>query len=113
AAALYQLAYALESDGDLTAARERVGQSLRLAPDSPESNALAGRILFKLGTPAEALKPLEFAAARRPADHELRFTLARVYQRLGRKDDAAREFAEVQRLKAEQLKKDRGNTPKP
>ncbi|MFN0085008.1 MAG: tetratricopeptide repeat protein, partial [Blastocatellia bacterium] len=42
AAALYQLAYALESDGDLTAARERVGQSLRLAPDSPESNALAG-----------------------------------------------------------------------
>ncbi|MDX2031569.1 MAG: tetratricopeptide repeat protein [Blastocatellia bacterium] len=110
---LYQLAYALEADGNLEAARGRVDESLRLAPDSPESNALAGRILFKLGKPGEALKPLEFAAARRSADHELRFTLARVYQRLGRKDDAAREFAEVQRLKAEQLKKDRGNTPKP
>lgn len=112
AATLYQLALAFESDGDLPAAEKNLRESLSLAPDSPESNALAGRILFKQGRHTEALKPLEFAAKLRPADPELRFTLARVYQRLDRKDDAAREFAEVQRLKAEQLKKDRANTPK-
>jgi Flp pilus assembly protein TadD len=56
---------------------------------------------------------LELAASKKPNDHELRYTLARVYQQLGRKEDAAREFAEVQRLKAEQLKKDRANTPRP
>ncbi len=53
------------------------------------------------------------AVAKLPNDHERRYWLARIYQQLGRKGDAAREFAEVQRLKAEQLKKDRANTPKP
>ncbi len=74
---------------------------------------MLGKILFKQGQAAEAVKPLELAAAKKPTDHELRYTLARVYQQLGRKQEAAREFAEVQRLKAEQLKKDRANTPKP
>ena len=65
------------------------------------------------GKAADAVKPLEAAVAKTPDDPERRYWLARVYQQLGRKEDAAREFAEVQRLKAEQLKKDRANTPKP
>jgi hypothetical protein len=54
------------------------------------------------------VKPLEFAAAKKTADHETRHTLARVYQHFVR-----REFAEVERLKSGQLQKDRARTPKP
>jgi tetratricopeptide (TPR) repeat protein len=110
---LYYLAYLNEAEGNLNAAERHLDSALKLAPESPEANAVAGKILFKQGKAAEALKPLEFAATKKPNDHELRYTLARVYQQLGRKEDAAREFAEVQRLKAEQLKKDRANTPRP
>jgi len=110
---IYYLADALEKDGRLDEARRRVDASLTLDSQSPEANGLLGKILFKQGKTAEAVKPLEFAAAKNPADHELRYTLARVYQQLGRREEASREFAEVQRLKAEQLKKDRANTPKP
>jgi tetratricopeptide (TPR) repeat protein len=109
----YYWADALEKDGETGAAQQRVETALKLDPQSPEANGLSGRILFKQGKAAQAVKPLEFAASKKPADHELRYTLARVYQQLGRKEDAAREFAEVQRLKAEQLKKDRANTPRP
>jgi tetratricopeptide (TPR) repeat protein len=110
---IYYLADALERDGDLEAARQQVEAALKLDLQSPEANGLLGKILFKQGKTAEAVRPLEFASAKKSADHELRYTLARVYQQLGRREDAAREFAEVQRLKAEQLKKDRANTPKP
>lgn len=110
---IYYLADAREKDGDLDAARRQVEVALKLDSQSPEANGLLGKILFKQGKAAEAVKPLEFASAKKPDDHELRYTLARAYQQLGRREDAAREFAEVQRLKAEQLKKDRANTPKP
>lgn len=110
---LYYLAEAYEKDGNLIEARRWVEAALRLDSQLPEANGLLGKILFKQGQPAEAVKLLEFAAKKKSDDHELRYALARTYQQLGRKEDAAREFAEVQRLKAEQLKKDRANTPKP
>ncbi len=110
---LYYLAYLNEAEGNLNEAQRHLDSAMKLAPESPEAHAVAGKILFKQGKAAEAVKPLELAAAKKPDDHELRYTLARVYQQLGRKEDAAREFAEVQRLKAEQLKRDRANTPKP
>lgn len=110
---LYYLAEAYEKDGNLIEARRWVEAALRLDAQLPEANGLLGKILFKQGQPAEAVKLLEFAAKKKSDDHELRYALARTYQQLGRKEDAAREFAEVQRLKAEQLKKDRANTPKP
>jgi tetratricopeptide (TPR) repeat protein len=110
---MYYLADALEKDGGVDSARERVEVALKLDPQSPEANGLLGRILFKQGKAAEAVKPLEFAAAKKPDDQEARYTLARVYQRLGRREDAAREFAEVERIKSEQLQKDRSRTPKP
>ena len=109
----YYLAQAFEKDGDLDNALKWVGSALKLDPQSPEANGLLGKILFKQGKTSEAVKPLEFATAVRKTDHELRYTLARTYQQLGRREDAVREFAEVQRLKSEQLKKDRANTPRP
>ncbi len=113
ATTLYYLALVLEADGNLTVAQQRVNEALKLDPQAPEANGLHGKILFKQGKAAEAVKPLEFAVSKKPDDHERRYLLARVYQQLGRREDAAREFAEVQKLKAVQLKKDRANTPKP
>ena len=112
-ATIYYLADALEKDGNVSAARQRIEAALTLDSQSPEANGLLGKILFKQGKAADAVKPLEFAVKKKTDDHELRYTLARVYQQLGRREDAAREFAEVERLKSEQLKKDRARTPKP
>ncbi|MDQ3255005.1 MAG: tetratricopeptide repeat protein, partial [Acidobacteriota bacterium] len=85
---------------------------LKLEPQSPEANALLGKILVKQGKSAEALQPLESAVRQDPTDPDKRYLLARVYQTLGRRQDATREFAEVQRLKARQLETDRVRTPK-
>jgi tetratricopeptide (TPR) repeat protein len=110
---LYFLALSLEDDGNLKEAQMRVNEALKLDPQSPESNGLSGKILFKQGKTAEAVRPLEFAVAKKPEDAEFRYQLARVYQQLGRSEDAAREFAEVQKLKAKKLESDRARTPKP
>jgi tetratricopeptide (TPR) repeat protein len=113
ASALYYLALALEADGNLSAAQQRVNEALKLDPQAPEANGLLGKILFKQGRAAEAVKLVEAAVSKKPNDHEQRYLLARIYQHLGRREDAAREFAAVQKLKAEQLKSDRARTPKP
>ncbi len=110
---LYYLAEALADDGNVEVARQRLDAAIKLDPQSPEANGLLGEILFKQGKAGEAVKPLEFAVAKLPTDQERRYLLARVYQQLGRRDDAKREFAEVQRLKAKQLEEDRKKIAKP
>ena len=110
---LYYLAFAEEADGHLTAARKHVDASLKLDSQSAEANALLGKILVKESKDSEALAPLELAVRKDPDDPAKRYLLARVYQQLGRKDDATREFAEVQRLKRKQLEDDRAKTPRP
>ena len=110
---LYYLAYLNEAEGNLDAAMERLSVALRLDPKSLEGNALLGKILVKQNKAAAAVGPLEFAVKGDPDDPDKHYTLARVYQQLGRSENAAREFNEVQRLKAAQLKSDRARTPKP
>ena len=110
---LYYLSDALTDNGDLDLARQRLDAAMKLDPKSLMASGLLGKILFKQGKPSEALKPLEAAVAGLPQDTERRYLLARVYQQLGRREDASREFAEVQRLKAKQLKEDREKLGKP
>ena len=110
---LYYLAYAHEGDGGLDAALERIRQALKLAPQSAEANALAGKILTKQDRPGEALAYLEKAVKSDPADPNKRYLLARAYQSLGRREEADREFAEVHRLKGDQFKSDQARTPRP
>jgi tetratricopeptide (TPR) repeat protein len=109
----YYLAYLHEAEGDLSAALARLEAGLKLEPQSVAGNTLLGKILIKQGKAAEALLPLQKAVKQDPQDPDKRFMLARVYQQMGRDEEAAREFAEVQRLKVEQLKTDRARTPKP
>lgn len=110
---MYYLASLYETEAKPELARQYLDQVLKADPQLPEANALLGKLLVKQNKPAEAVQPLEIAVAGDKTDPEKRFLLARVYQQLGRKEDAAREFAEVQRLKAEKLKQDRAVTPRP
>ena len=110
---LFYLAYLHEAEGDIPAARAKLDAALALEPESAEGNTLLGKILVKEGRFREALKPLELAVSKDPSDGEKRYQLGRAYQQLGRGEDAAREFAESQRLKAEKLKQDRERIPRP
>ncbi|MGE0133361.1 MAG: tetratricopeptide repeat protein [Blastocatellales bacterium] len=110
---LYYVAYLQEAEGQPDAAKRTLDEALKLQPESIEANALLSKILSKQGKAGEALAPLKRAVAKDPADPIKRYQLGRLYRQLGRAADANREFAEAQRLKDEQLKKDRANTPKP
>jgi tetratricopeptide (TPR) repeat protein len=104
---LFYLAYLHETTGNLKLARSKLDAALGLEPESAEANALLGKILVKQDKAVEAVKPLEAAVAKNPAEIEHRYLLARVYRQLGRREDADHQFAEIQRLKKEQLEKDR------
>ena len=112
-ATLYYLASLQEAEGHLDAARKNLEVAIKLSPQSTEANALLSKILSKQGSGSDAVSALEKAVATDPTDPVKRYQLARLYRQLGRKADADREFAEVQRLKDEQLKNDRARTPKP
>lgn len=103
----YYLAVLYDATGRKSAARSNVEAALKIDPASTEANALFGKLLFKEGDARAALAPLERAVAGAPRDAETRYILARVYKRLGRERDAAREFAEAQRLKAQQVERER------
>jgi tetratricopeptide (TPR) repeat protein len=104
---LYYLAFLHDAEGQLDAARERAQLALALQPRSAEAGALLGKVLLKQGKAAEAVPPLETAVGQNPNDANLRFQLGRAYQQSGRRQDAAREFAEAQRLKDRGIEKER------
>ncbi|MGH9767147.1 MAG: tetratricopeptide repeat protein [Blastocatellia bacterium] len=104
---LYYLAFLHEAEGQFDAARERAQLALALQPGSADASALLGKTLLKQGKAAEAVPPLETAVAQNPNDSNLRFQLARAYQQSGRRREAAREFAEAQRLKDQGIEKER------
>jgi tetratricopeptide (TPR) repeat protein len=110
---LYYLAYLHEAEGKLDLARERLDRALEVEPRSADANALLGKILMKQGQAARAVAPLEISVAEKPGDPSTRFQLARAYQASGRTADAAREFAEVQRLKDQALERERRGRAKP
>ena len=110
---LYHLAFTQEATDQLDPALQSTNIALQIDPQSTEANALLSKILSRQGKNADALPPLERAVAKDPNDPVKRYMLARLYRQLGRTTDANREFAEVQRLKAEQLKNDRARAPKP
>ena len=110
---LYYLAFVLERQGDLDGARQRVEAALQEEPESAEAATLQGSILLKQGQTAEAVRVLEVAVARQPQESEPRYLLARGYQKLGRMQDAAREFAEVERLKAQEREREKARKQAP
>jgi tetratricopeptide (TPR) repeat protein len=97
---LYFKAFAQEANGALREARVNVEAALKFESESMEARLLLAKILLKLGEAAAALPHGEFVVRKEPTDADKRYLLARIYQRLQRKDDAAREFAAAESLKA-------------
>jgi arylsulfatase A-like enzyme/Flp pilus assembly protein TadD len=75
---------------------------LHYVPNNFGANLNLGRSLAKLGDSEGAIPPLQKAIAGEPNRPEPHITLADVYERLGRQDDANRERAEAERLGAVQ-----------
>jgi tetratricopeptide (TPR) repeat protein len=73
-------------------------KAAKLNPGDFETNLALGRLLAKMGNLDDAIPRLQKAAQQSPDSPEVHYQLALSLQRAGRKADAAREFAEVDRL---------------
>jgi choline-sulfatase len=96
----YSLAAAYAHVDRLDDARRELETALKLNPDDYRANLLLGRMLAVQGKPAQGLPNLKKAAKLQPNDINAHLFLADAYDRLGQKANAARERAEVERLKA-------------
>ena len=84
-----------ESEEALPLARETV----KLAPDYFLAHNTLGRTLLATGQTANAIQELQTAVRLEPQSPENHFDLAEAYRAAGRKEDAAKEQAEFQRIK--------------
>ena len=69
-----------------------------MAPNLFAAHNALGRALLETGQTDRAVQELEAGVKLAPDSPELRFSLARAYQRAGRGEDAARERAEFRKL---------------
>lgn len=79
----------------------QLGITLEEEPEHYRANLLRGRILSLQGDQLGALPNLEKAVQVEPTSVEAHQFLSEAYSKLGRADDAAREQAEAQRLRAQ------------
>lgn len=93
ASAEYYLGEVARQEDTLPEAIAHFAAAAGIAPDFAEAQFGLGRSLLDSGKSAEAVTPLEKAVRLAPANPTMHFALATAYQRMGRKDDAAREFA--------------------
>ena len=82
-------------------AMSELSVALELNPGHYRANLLRGRILSLQGQSAGPLPNLQKAAQVEPRSVEAHLFLADAYEQVGRQDEASRERAEAQRLKAE------------
>ncbi len=102
AGAHYYLGEAARQQDKLPDAIEQYATATKLAPDFAEAQFGLGRALLDSGKSAESVGPLETATRLAPGDPTIHFALATAYQRMGRKEDAAKEFA-LQKSTAEKI----------
>ena len=102
AGAEYFLGELDRKSGKLTPAIEHYTAATKLNAGLPEPWFGLGRSLLDSDRAADAVAPLETAAKMAPGNPTIHLTLAHAYQELGRKDDAAREFA-LQKSAAEKI----------
>ncbi len=102
AGAEYFLGELARKGGHLPQAIEHYRNATRINPSLPEPYFGLGRCLLDSDRAADAVGPLETAARMAPGNPTIHFTLAHAYQDLGRKEDAAREFA-LQKSTAEKI----------
>jgi tetratricopeptide (TPR) repeat protein len=102
AGAEYYLGELARQANNLPQAIEHFSRATNLYAGFAEAYAGLGRSLLDCDRTADALAPLETAAKLAPDNPSTHFALATAYQRLGRKQDAAREFG-LQKSTSEKL----------
>jgi tetratricopeptide (TPR) repeat protein len=105
ASAEYFLGELARKAGHLPQAIEHYTNATKLNAGLAEPYFGLGRCLLDSDRAAEAVVPLETAARMTPGNPTIHLTLAHAYQELGRKEDAAREFA-LQKSTAEKIQHD-------
>ena len=103
--ARHTLATVLDLDGRQDEALVEVRTVLRSKPDFADARYLVGKILLARGAPGEVVEAaahLEVAARLAPEDANVRYQLARAYEKLGRADRSEEEFAKYRELKEKQ-----------
>jgi predicted Zn-dependent protease len=89
----------LERD-DLELALAYAREAVEFEPDSSPANLTLGEVRSSRGEWPEAVRALEAARAQTPDVVRIRWALARAYAAVGRKADAERERAAMEKLKA-------------
>ena len=93
ASAEYYLGELARQGNNLKAAIEHYSRATGIYPEFAEAYAGLGRCLLDSSKTVDAVAPLETAARLAPENPAVHCALATAYQRLGRKEDAAREFS--------------------
>jgi tetratricopeptide (TPR) repeat protein len=84
-----------------------LNRAITLRANYADPHYQLGRIAFNAKNYPLALKELEIAKQIIPDQEAIRLLLARTYQATGREAEAKTEFAEVRRLKAAVIERDR------
>jgi len=99
AQAMIQLAFIALEDARLEDAMPMAKQAAALEPKDALAHYALGRVLMAAEDFRQSAGELELAKELAPASAKVRYQLARVYRRLGRKEDAERESAVFETLK--------------
>ena len=91
----------LGKTGNTEEALAQLRKARELDPANFETNMALGRLLAKNGNLENSIRYLQEAAKQSPQSPEVHYQLALSLQRAGRKAEAAKEFAEVDRLNRE------------
>ena len=105
--ARHTLAAVLDLDGRPDQALPLLRAVLKVRPGFADARYLLGKILLAQGTLPEALEHLEAAARIAPDEANIHYQLGQAYQKLGRTEDAQKQFEIFRQLKD----KRRGSTP--
>jgi Tfp pilus assembly protein PilF len=97
--ALVGLAAVYRKRGDMPTAREYAERAVKLAPKDFATHVTLGRVLLDSDDAPGAVHELETAIKQAPGSPEAHFNLAVAYAKVGRKEDAAHERQEFQRLR--------------
>jgi tetratricopeptide (TPR) repeat protein len=103
----YQLGVLYDRNGRTAEGVKLLRRAITLRANYPDPHYHLGRIAFGRGEYKTALAELELARRLLPDQEAIRLLLGRTYQALGREAEAKVEFAEVRRLKAAVIERDR------
>ena len=103
----YQLGVLYDRNGRTVEGVTLLRRAITLRANYPDPHYQLGRIAFEHKDYRTALAELELARRLLPDQEAIRLALARTYQALGREANAKTEFAEVRRLKAAVIERDR------